>query len=398
MESNPTNGVPGPWWRLLIVVCIPGITLTGCSALPSRSMSAKQARIADELEREFSVARLAERQNNRPRAKEIYTSILKQNENHTDSLHRMGVLLARDARYHEAQDYFRRAIHSGESPGPDLLTDMGYAYLLQGNYQEAQLALFRSLENRPNDRRTLNNLGLALGMQGEYHRAARLFERAGDMASARANLAYVMSQRGDIELATHQYHQALESDDELAVAAQALLQLIFGSRRIRKWWLKPRAPTTNCQQHLVPRIQSWYQRSRNPGKVNSSPRCCLSPIPPTSRRSRKRNGVWKSPPSTRGKSYAGTRNDVQSEWTLTLDSGPSAGWEAIATNDILWLETIFHDDAGGLLKRHVHLIPIRKPFPGSLVNFADGGRNVRHLRVHRVTEFCQSARHARQYH
>jgi len=108
---------------------------------------------------------------------------------------------------------------------PALMNDLGFAYLEDGNLERAEEEFRAALAINPNDRRSINNLGLCVGMDGRYEEAYTLFRRVGSDAEAQANIGYILAQRGNINDAMQRYSRALTLNPELKTAAEALVQL-----------------------------------------------------------------------------------------------------------------------------------------------------------------------------
>ncbi len=216
------------------------INAGGCTQLPKMSLpsalsnaslltrSDRAANAASHLDGNLSLGRLAERRGNNTRAKEIFKAILKQTPGHRQANHRLAVIAAREGQLEKSLEYFRVAQAGDGQDSAELLGDLGYIEYLMGNLEAAEISLSKSLDIEPTNERTLNNLGLVMGMMGKTRESFSYFEQAVGKAEAHANLAYVLSQRGteaDIQQAANHYHQALESDSELRIAAHALMQI-----------------------------------------------------------------------------------------------------------------------------------------------------------------------------
>jgi DNA-binding SARP family transcriptional activator len=66
---------------------------------------------------------------------------------------------------------------------------------------------------------------MVLGEQGRDEESLAMFRRVGTEAQAKANLAFVYTQRGDVDQAVESYSEALTLDAKMRPAAQALVQL-----------------------------------------------------------------------------------------------------------------------------------------------------------------------------
>jgi Tfp pilus assembly protein PilF len=176
------------------------------------------------LDRQLALARLSERHGQLDQASKIYSKVLSRDPNHLTAHHRLGVVETRRGQLEAATAHFSAAAQI-QPPSAELLSDMGYAYYLTGNLTEAESMLSQSLRLNPDNKAACNNLALVLGSQGKLDQSLALFRRAGDEASAHANLGYLQSQMGMLKEAEASFHRALDHDPKLKPAAQALLQV-----------------------------------------------------------------------------------------------------------------------------------------------------------------------------
>ncbi|MEX0792120.1 MAG: tetratricopeptide repeat protein [Pirellulaceae bacterium] len=175
-------------------------------------------------DQQLSLARLSERHGNITGAKKIYRDVLIKDPENLLALHRMGVVSGKQGDFDSALEYLTAAQSIG-SPSAELLSDIGYMHYLADNHEQAQLAYREALNIDPDYLAARTNLGMLLGELGEYDAAFREFRAVSDDAEAYSNLAYVQSQRGDLETAKQNYLKALSLDRSLKAAAEALVQL-----------------------------------------------------------------------------------------------------------------------------------------------------------------------------
>ena len=218
--------------------------LTGCSSvmmpgspgaslfdqLPRAGMLSGSNAASDEsLEINFGMARVAERNDRVDQAVKAYHEILSKYPNHAPTLHRMGVIAARQGRIDEAMNYFMNAAEL-EEPSAELLSDIGYAQYLANDYDSAAATLQKAAYLSPDDERVVNNLAIVLGMQKKYSDSLGLFRQTGSEAESLAGVAFAQSQTGELEQAKLTYHRSLEIDSSLEVAANGLMELERHSR------------------------------------------------------------------------------------------------------------------------------------------------------------------------
>jgi Flp pilus assembly protein TadD len=189
------------------------------SETPARETSADK-----ETGSMLAMARLVERGGEVEKAEKMYRAILEKSPGEPTAQHRLGVVAARRGRLDEAEALMTQAVAS--DPGnAELLNDLGYALFLQGSFPDAEERLREALALKPDDDAARTNLGLALGMQGKTDLAMSQFRAVASESEAHANMAFVLAQRGQLELAEEYYHIALDLDNTLRPAAEGLVQL-----------------------------------------------------------------------------------------------------------------------------------------------------------------------------
>ena len=213
-----TKSLPVLFVALWFSVCV------GCSSSLPFLRNASGTAEGDMDVRLVSVARLAERQGDRAKAKELYRGLIMANRELPTAHHRMGVIAARERDMDLAMQHFEAARIAGLD-SPDLHVDMAFAEFLAGRTHSAEMRLADVLKQQPNNRRALNNLAILRGTQGKFSESLALSQRAVGSAKAHANLGYLLAQFGDVKQAADSYHIALGQNPELDVAANALLQL-----------------------------------------------------------------------------------------------------------------------------------------------------------------------------
>jgi len=205
------------------------VVANGCATSGMKGPSfTKQAQPS--FEQELSLARLAERHSRGSQASTIYKKVLEQNPDNQMAHHRLGVMAAKAGNLTGAQEHLQKAASLGQ-PSAALLADLGYASYLQGEYSAAEQHLAKSLELDSSNKTARNNLGLALAHQQKMDEALQQFRLGGTEAQASANLAYVQSRIGMLDVAEANYHRALNTDPSLKPAAEGLLQLAAASKK-----------------------------------------------------------------------------------------------------------------------------------------------------------------------
>ncbi len=210
--------------RIASFLVIAFVACAGCQSIPDQPTASTGMTAAQRIEGDLSIARLCERHNDVAKATRIYHAILKQDPKNQETLHRLGVIAAREGKMTSALTYLESAMAAGEASS-ELLGDLGYVHYQQDRLEQAEDDLNRALDLDGRNQRALNNLGLVLAAQGKDDRALALFRQVSSPAEAYANLAYAQTQRGDLQAAESNYHRALESEPQTRVAAIGLIEL-----------------------------------------------------------------------------------------------------------------------------------------------------------------------------
>ena len=79
---------------------------------------------------------------------------------------------------------------------PNVLSSLGWSYLLQGRYDDSDRILREALRYDPNNKFALNNLGMLYGTRGDYDGALTIFRMAGSEADAQQALALLKQNAG----------------------------------------------------------------------------------------------------------------------------------------------------------------------------------------------------------
>jgi Flp pilus assembly protein TadD len=214
------NAVRGTW---LVVLAAWMAVVSGCSA-GRWSAALPLHRSGTEWETRLDFAQVHEKEGNLRKAEQQLRELHAQHPGDARATHRLGVVLTRLGQIDEGLLLLEEANLS--QPGDaDVLTDLGYAYVLRGDLDQAEELLRAALAASPRNRRTINNLAIAVGYAGRFDESLALFRQAGSEAEARANLAYVRAQRGEVDAAITEYSRALSQDPGLRPAAEAMVQL-----------------------------------------------------------------------------------------------------------------------------------------------------------------------------
>ena len=182
------------------------------------------ARAADDRDNKFAMARLCEQRGELDAAHKLYNECLAEQPNHPDAYHRLAILAAEAGKLDEAMQHFEQALTLAP-PKTELLSDLGYCYYLLDDLQSAERVLRDGLQQQPNDQAICNNLALVCSETGRFEEALSLFKRVNTEAEAYSNIAYAYSQVGELEKSQEYYSRALSVNENLRVAAEAMMQV-----------------------------------------------------------------------------------------------------------------------------------------------------------------------------
>lgn len=125
---------------------------------------------------------------NMEEAKAAYQRVLNQQPNHVIANHRLAVIADKQHDFPAAEKHYLTALRINDTE-PNLLSDLGYSYLLQQRYAESEKFLKRAVEIQPAHSKALNNLGLLYGKMGDYEKCLTAFRKTGNQAEAEAKVA-----------------------------------------------------------------------------------------------------------------------------------------------------------------------------------------------------------------
>lgn len=204
---------------------------TGCASglLSTQSMmwndgvapwNKKQAREEEYLARTLR-ARTFEKNGQTEKAWAEYHLLTTDFPERAEPFHRLGVLADRRKIHGEAQGYYEKAL-ALDPNNAEMLNDLGYSYFLAGNLARAEQMIQKALEKIPHNARFHNNLGLVYGQAGQFDKAFEELCKAGGVADAHYNMAYILASKGDVPGAKRALGMALQADPRHAKALQAL--------------------------------------------------------------------------------------------------------------------------------------------------------------------------------
>jgi tetratricopeptide (TPR) repeat protein len=115
---------------------------------------------------------------NQQKAVAFYQEVIRIQPTHMGALHRLAILNDLGGNFPQAELHFRRALQQAPDD-PNLLNDLGYAYLRQQRLDESESLLRSSIELDPSNQITHRNLGILYALRGESELAEEHFLRGG---------------------------------------------------------------------------------------------------------------------------------------------------------------------------------------------------------------------------
>jgi Flp pilus assembly protein TadD len=181
--AGPTAGSPS--------TTAAATTVAGESTTPASvpSTGGNEAAIVENLNlghREAALNRLEQ-------AEAYYRRVLELQPDNPVANHRLAVLADKQHDYARAEHYYMTALRR-EPRDPDLLSDLGYSYLLQGRRQDSERCLNAATQLDPSHAKALHNLSLLFAMNGDYDRSFDALRRADGESEARAKIARLFPQ------------------------------------------------------------------------------------------------------------------------------------------------------------------------------------------------------------
>ncbi|MCA9115430.1 MAG: tetratricopeptide repeat protein [Planctomycetaceae bacterium] len=142
---------------------------------------------------QLNQAHAAESAGRPEQAQKLYRQVLLEDPAHPVAHHRLGVIADQQEDYRTAEFHYQAALQASPYDA-DLLSDLGYSYLLQERPADSERTLRDALSIDPRHKRALNNLGLLYAKQGDESAALAVFRQAGSEAEAQGRLQQVRQQ------------------------------------------------------------------------------------------------------------------------------------------------------------------------------------------------------------
>lgn len=121
-------------------------------------------------------------------AEAYYRRVLEIQPDNSVANHRLAVIADKKHDYARAEHYYLTALQR-EPRNPDLLSDLGYSYLLQGRRQDSERCLVAATGLDPSHAKALHNLSVLYAMNNDYDRSFDALRRAVGESEARVKIA-----------------------------------------------------------------------------------------------------------------------------------------------------------------------------------------------------------------
>lgn len=157
--------------------------------VPSETKNSKNVMTQNEL----ALAQNALMQKNYTEASSLYKNLLLKDPSNSMIHHRLGIISDELNDFASAEFHYRTALLTRPND-PNLLSDMGYSFLLQGKYPLSEEFLTKAVQVDPNHVRALDNLGYLYGKMSRFDVALNYFRRTGSEVEAQRKLLQVQSE------------------------------------------------------------------------------------------------------------------------------------------------------------------------------------------------------------
>lgn len=208
----------------VLATCLMLPTFSGCAQTRGLPFLSSTPAARHDRQVRLNFAKVHQNEGNLPKAEETLRELLAEAPNDPEVKHRLGAVLSRRGQTEEGTLLLLEAV-AAQPKNIEMLNDLGYSYLMQGDYENAEMLFEDALELDPRKKRTVNNLALAVGYQGRIEESYSLFRQNMPEPEALANVAFVHTQRGELQQAMERYSEALSYDPELQSAADGLVQV-----------------------------------------------------------------------------------------------------------------------------------------------------------------------------
>lgn len=172
----------------------------------------------------IALAQMHERAGSFDKAEAEYKKALKLEPGHLDALMAYAHFQDRRQKLDHAVELYQKAIaaHPGEA---GIYNDLGLCLHRNGKLNEANAALRKAVAMAPERKLYRNNLAALLVEQGQYDGAIEQLVAAHGQAAGHYNLGYLLTKKGNSQLALRHFQQAAMLDPTLVAARQWVARL-----------------------------------------------------------------------------------------------------------------------------------------------------------------------------
>jgi hypothetical protein len=191
-----------PTVKILSTACA-GALLFACADIGHRGEPpAPPAQMAGSPDDAYVLGRQQHMASRFPAAIGFYQAALRADPRHVNATNGLATLYAEQGDFPKAIALWRELTSSAAAPsGPGtafLYSNLGYAYFLNGNYQQAIAALERACVLDPLNHRAWRHLGSSLEKLGQGERAQLMFKQAGTLEQHDFKADYALAQRAGV--------------------------------------------------------------------------------------------------------------------------------------------------------------------------------------------------------
>lgn len=155
------------------------------------------------------------------KAIEQYQKATALNHDYAEAYTRLGILLGKTGNHEQAEAALRRAIELRPNSAA-LRNNLGYEYALQGRWSDSEAELRNAIRLKPDFARAYVNLGMALGKMRRFSEALEAFDAVLPEADAFYNVGLMMIAEKEYQQAADAFRYVLALNPEFAAAKKQL--------------------------------------------------------------------------------------------------------------------------------------------------------------------------------
>lgn len=194
----------------------------GALAQADAALDQAEALAADDLDVREARALLLLTERQLAAAADAFTGVLADDAGRWRSLDGLAVTADLQGRHDDAQRLYHKALAAG-APEVKVNNNLGFSYLMSGDYDQARAVLEHLLNRYPDAERARANLALAQARDRNYSAALATWRQIMSDAQAHNNVGYVAMLNGDLADAERYLSRALTLSPRYYPAADANL-------------------------------------------------------------------------------------------------------------------------------------------------------------------------------